>query len=187
MLRSAVVLTTLSLAIVSPAVAADKPDVGQIVGDALSGVLGKNEKAVRGNVVSIGPPLIMRGDDGRTYTVDTASLPAASWQTLQPGDTVTIAAKPGRNSGELIASRIQADRSPSASGPSASGYQRIRGYVESVGVSSLTLKEDSGRTVAVDTSGLNQQMVASTRPGDLVSVVGQMTGTGFRASVIQKQ
>jgi hypothetical protein len=262
-----VLLTTLALFMVGPAAAQSPGGVGQAIDDLVSGVLGKDARAVRGRVVLATPTgLIVRADDGRTYTVDTSALPAASWQNLQPGQAVTIAAKPGPSADRLIAARIQPDPSkpaaayqtargtvqsvtgseamvrtadgrtlaldisslpstarptpgqsatvvydaqaqsgrptalwmqpeapgtqPSASVPSGAsdaGYQRLRGYVESVGVSSLVLKADSGQTVAVDTSALNPQMAASPRPGDLVTVVGQMTGTSFRASTLQKE
>jgi hypothetical protein len=162
--------------------------VGQAVGDIISDALGgKDTKRIQGHVVSAtGSELIVRGGDGRTYRVDASSLPAAEWRHLQPGDAVTVAGK--RGAADLfVAERIQRD-APSASVPSGtqSGYQRVHGYVESVGVSSLTLKTDSGETLAVDTSRLSPQQTASTRPGDVVSITGQRAGASFRAEVLRK-
>jgi hypothetical protein len=267
----AVMITTLAVFTVAPASAQDSKGLGQTIGDVLSGVLGKDAGGVQGHVVlATGPELIFRGSDGRTYRVDTSSLPAAEWRSLKPGDAITLAAKRGAAADQLVAERIQRDASgrqalyqttrgtvqsvtgseatlrtddgrtmtldisslpaaarptanqpativyegsrgsaratalwlepdssasatqPSASVPTGaasgtqSGYQRIHGYIESIGVSTLTLKTDSGQTLPVDISGLSPQQLASTRPGDVVSVVGQMTGTSFKASVMQK-
>jgi uncharacterized protein (DUF2237 family) len=264
-----VILTTLVVFTAVPAHAQESGGVGQAIGNILGGVLGRGAQDVRGHVVlATGPQLILRGDDGRTYSVDTSSLPAAEWRNLQPGDAVTVAASRSATAGDtLVADRIQADSSasranyqtargtvqsvmgseammrtddgrtlaldisslpatarptpnqtvtvvyeagrgtsrptalwaepggggsttqPSASVPTGtqSGYQQLRGFVESIGVSSLTLKTDNGQTLSVDTSGVPQQQLAGTRPGDVVSVTGQMSGTAFKASVLQKQ
>ena len=271
MFHFVVTITTLVLLIASPAMAQQSDGVGQAIGNILSGVLGGDSQRLNGYVVlATGPNLIFRSSDGRTYTVDMASLPAADWRELQPGDSVTLSAKKGAKDDLLIARRIEPNASapraayrsaqgtvqsisgseatlrttdgrmltldmssvprasrptpnqpatvvyesqrgsrrgtalwvqpetavqPSASVPTTppaassqrSGYQRIHGYVESIGVSSLTLKADSGETVAIDTTGLDRQTLAATRPGDVVSVVGQMKGSSFRASVLQKE
>jgi hypothetical protein len=150
-------------------------------------------ETARGTVQSVsGSEATVRTDDGRTITLDTSSLPTTARPTAnQPA---TIVYEPGRGSARGTALWLQAESTPSATQPSASvptatqgRYQRIHGYVESVGVSSLTLKTDSGQTLPVDTSGVSSQQVASTRPGDVVTVVGQMTGTSFKASVLQKE
>jgi translation initiation factor IF-1 len=201
MLRAFVTLTTVVLLAAAPAAAQQSNDgVGKAIGNILSGVLNKDAQSYHGHVVSAtGQNLIVRGDDGRTYTADMRNLPAAEWRNLQPGDEVTLAATRGSSADTLVAERIQVNSTgsygtqPSASVPttgtpsSQTGYQRIHGYVQSIGVSNLTLKTDSGQTVNVDVSGLDRQMTASTRPGDVVSVTGQMTGNEFRASVLQKE
>ena len=266
MRKLAVILTTFAVVSPVPAFAQDSGGgVGQAIGNILSGVLGRGGQ-VRGHVVqATGPQLILRAEDGRTYSVDTSSLPAAEWRNLQPGDAVAVTAKrSGTATDLLVAERVQPDSSmprasyqtvrgtiqsvdgseatvrtddgktmaldisslpaaarptsyqpativyeagratsrpkavwaeagASSTQPSASvatgsqtGYQRLHGYVESIGVSTLTLKTDNGQSVAVDTSALPQQQVGSTRPGDVVSVTGQMSGNAFKASVLQK-
>jgi outer membrane lipoprotein SlyB len=262
----AVILTTLTVFSPLPALAQDSGGgVGQAIGNILSGVLGRGGGQVRGHVVqATGPQLILRADDGRTYGVDTSSLPAAEWRNLQPGDAVTVTAQRGTSTDTLVAERIQPEAAvpratyqtvrgtiqsvsgseatvqtddgrtlaldistlPSTARPSSnqsativyepgrgtarpkavwveagaastqpsasvatgtqSGYQRMHGYVESIGVSSLTLKTDNGQSLAIDTSGVPQHQLAATRPGDVVSVVGQMAGSSFKASVLQK-
>ena len=142
----------------------------------------------------------LRTNDGRLLALDLSSLPNSTRPALNQPATV-IYERP-RGSGRATALWVDKDTAsygtqPSASLPtepqggtapsSQSGYQRIHGYVESVGISRLTLKADNGQTVAIDTSALDRQIVASMRPGDVVSVVGQMTGTSFRAAVLQKE
>ena len=188
----AVILTT-TLAVFGAATASAQErsgGVGQAVGEIISDALGgkdKDTKRIHGHVASAtGSELIVRGGDGRTYRVDASAVPAAEWRYLQPGDAVTVAGKRGARD-LFVAERIQRD-APSASVPSntQSGYQRVHGYVESVGVSSLTLKTDSGEMLAVDTSRLSPQQLASTRPGDVVSITGQRAGASFRAEVLRK-
>lgn len=85
-------------------------------------------------------------------------------------------------------------QTPSASPPTTAmpgtatgAYQRIHGYVQSIGVGTLSLKSDDGRTVTVDTSHVGGQTHQGMQPGDLVSVVGKETGTNqFTADLIEK-
>ncbi len=66
---------------------------------------------------------------------------------------------------------------PSASVPSERGaWQRLHGYVQSVGVGTISLKTDDGRTLDIDTSQVPNGQLASVRPGDLVTVTGRPEG-----------
>jgi hypothetical protein len=121
--------------------------------------------------------------------LDISSVPTAARPSSNQSATIVYEA--GRATARPKAVWVEAGASstqPSASVAtgSQSGYQRLHGYVESIGVSTLTLKTDNGQSVTVDTSGLPQQQVGSTRPGDVVSVTGQTAGTAFKASVLQK-
>jgi hypothetical protein len=51
----------------------------------------------------------------------------------------------------------------------------------------LILKTDDSQIVALDTTGVSPRVIAATRPGDVVSVVGQITGGAFRAEIVQKE
>ncbi len=192
------VLLVLLLTLVAAPASAQQSGVGKALGDVLSDVIGKDEQRIHAQVVATTQStLVVKADDGQTYTVDTSSLPAASWRNLEPGRGVTLTVKHGKSADSLVASRIAADApssypsaSPGVTDPTAaaqSGYQRLHGYVESLGVSGMTLKTDSGQTVTVDMSAVNQQAAGSIRPGDLVSVVGKGSGSSFRASVVQKE
>jgi hypothetical protein len=70
-------------------------------------------------------------------------------------------------------------------GVSGSGYARIHGFVESVGLGSLTLKADNGRTVIVDLRSARGN-AGDVRPGDLVNVVGRVSGERFVAETLQR-
>jgi hypothetical protein len=150
-------------------------------------------ETARGTVQSVsGSEATIRTDDGRTIALDISSLPPTARPTANQQATIVYEGRRGSARGTAL--WLQAESAPPTTQPSASvpsgtegRYQRIHGYVESVGVSSLTLKTDSGQTLAVDTSGLNPQQVASTRPGDVVNVTGRMAGTSFKASVLQKE
>lgn len=148
-------------------------------------------EVLRGTVESISrSEATVRTGDGRFVSFDISSVPDAARPTR--GDAVAVAYDAQNASGRRTALWIQDDATASTTQPAASptttsGYQRIHGYVQSIGVSTLTLKRDSGQTVTVDTSGLDAQAVASTRPGDVVSVVGRMTEGEFRAELLRKE
>lgn len=147
-------------------------------------------RVVRGTVQSLNDAqATLRTADGGLLTFDITAVPAASRPAR--GESVAIAYDAETAYGRRTALWIQHDTTataqPAASPPTGSGYERIRGYVQAISVSSLTLRRDTGETITVDTSGLDAQAVASTRPGDVVSVVGRMTGSGFRAEVLREE
>ncbi len=76
---------------------------------------------------------------------------------------------------------------PSASPSPATGGQSLQGKVQAIGVSTLTLQTPDGRTVNVDTSGVDQRSVASVRPGDAVTVTGTAANDGgsFHAQTVR--
>jgi hypothetical protein len=76
---------------------------------------------------------------------------------------------------------------PRAVNPGA--YERLHGYVQSVGPSTMSFKADDGRTLAVDTSQVDAQVRSAVRPGDLVSVVGKTTARAdqFVAELIERE
>ena len=71
---------------------------------------------------------------------------------------------------------------PPASAPSASvsSPQSVEGLVESIGVAELKLQTSDGRSVTVDTSGVDRQALRAIGPGDVVVVTGNGTSTPDR-------
>ncbi len=226
--------------------------------DFLSGLSGEYRTVHGHRVHGSGTTMIFAADDGTTSSVDMSAVDTAAWSSIELGQAVTLAAKPGRAPNTLVAGRILADpvdRStgqtpkrpfenvrgtveairgsqmtfrtddgelvradvsripghaairanepgvliyergprqqvialwleraeiqpsaavvPKVSGPG--GYQRVHGYVQSIGRATMSLKADDGRTLAIDTSAVDARVRDIVRPGDLVSVVGKST------------
>jgi len=76
---------------------------------------------------------------------------------------------------------------PAASPSPTSVGQSVQGKVQTIGISTLTLQTPEGKTVTVDTSGVDQQSVASVRPGDAVTVTGSAStdGGSIRAQTVR--
>ena len=117
----------------------------------------------------VGTKPTLRQGDQATVTYD---------QSGQTRTAVWIEARPGLGAA-----------SPSTTAPSGAmggGYERIHGFVEAVGLGTLTLKADDGRTMTVDVTNTRGN-AGDVRPGDLVNVVGRSTGDRFVAEVVQRQ
>src|SRR6267143_60105 len=224
----------------------------------LGNVLGTGTQKRHGTVVANeGSTFVLRTDDHRTYRVDAASLDPQKVSALTPGQTISVTAHGGGQSGVLTATDVTPDAkgggktfravsgtiqeagrqrvlfktrdglvlpvdvsninglpylapnqpatlyyeqgprqeivgvwispgtagasapstgAPSASAPSASvsaAAQSLEGSVESVGVSELKLQTSDGRSVVVDTSGVDRQALRAIGPGDAVTVTGK--------------
>ena len=69
---------------------------------------------------------------------------------------------------------------PSASPPSSAPIgatqgtgQTVQGMVNSLGLDTLSLQTSDGRTMTVDTAGVDRQAMQRVLPGDIVTVTGQ--------------
>ena len=149
-------------------------------------------RTVTGAVESLsGDRIQFRTGEGFVIPVDLAQIVGPK-PSFIPGEVATLTYEmSGQN--PIVAVWIESHdtagaASPATSGPSgvkAGGYERIHGFVESIGVRSLTLKTDDGRTMLVD-MGKSRGSIGDLRPGDLVNVVGRSTGDRFAAELIQK-
>ena len=104
-----------------------------------------------------------------------------------PSSASAPTASPSASTSAPTASPSASTSAPTAS-PSASttSAQSLRGQVQTIGVSSLTLQTGDGRTVTVDTSAVDPQMVATVRPGDAVTVTGTPADGGrFAAQTVR--
>jgi hypothetical protein len=138
-----------------------------------------------------GDRIQFRTTEGFIVPVDLAQIVGPK-PTLRPGEAATLTYETtGQN--PIVALWVEprdasAAASPRTTGPGdlrGGGYERIHGFVESIGIGSLTLKADDGRTVRVDV-GQSRGSSGDLRPGDLVSVVGRSAGDHFAAELIQK-
>src|SRR2546422_550469 len=101
--------------------------------DVLQGVL-RGERQLRGNVVAVhDSDIVVRGDDGRTYVVNTSGLDASTAQSLKPGQAVSVTARSAGQGGVLNAIGVAVDerrgqrRVPAGSRLRAVGGERIPG------------------------------------------------------------
>jgi hypothetical protein len=141
---------------------------------------------VRGSVVEHREAtLVLRGDDGRVHTINTAGLDAAAMARLHAGSPVMVALKSGSPGAMPIASAVEAiEIQPSAAVPGRL-LDRVHGSVERIGLGRVTLRTDAGVELTVETTQLTTAV--QLRPGDVVTVIGTMaqgTNPRFRAEEI---
>jgi hypothetical protein len=147
-------------------------------------------RTVNGAVESLsGGRLQFRTSEGFVVPVDLNQM-VGTRPTLQPSEAATlIYEQTGQNpiTAVWIDTRptlgAASPRTTPPSGAAGGGYERIHGFVESIGLGTLTVKTDDGRTMLVD---LGNTRSGDVKPGDLVSVVGRSSGDRFRAETVQK-
>ena len=142
---------------------------------------GKAFQAVSGTVQEAGRQRVLfKTRDGLVLPVDVSNINGLPY--LAPNQPATFYYEQGPRQ-EIVGVWIQpgtAETSAtstggSASAPSASvsAAQSLEGSVESVGVSELKLQTSDGRSVVVDTSGVDRQALRAIGPGDAVTVTGK--------------
>lgn len=136
--------------------------------------------AVQGRVERVdGSRLMLRTHDNRILTVDMTQVARPVQRAIQQGDTITVLGEAARQTPQLFTARfIQSDRTSSAmaqatgSGQPAGGWQRIHGQVQSVQGTTLLLRADDGRTLAVDMKDVNPAVQRALTPNEGVEVIG---------------
>jgi hypothetical protein len=173
MIISRAIFTIALLVAATPAVVAQPQRPSQAF-EALGDVLGLAPQIVRGHVVQHREAtLMLRGDDGRMYMINTAGLDAAAMARLKEGRPVTVTVKSGTPGAMPIAAVVEPiDIQPSAA-VAGSAHQRVHGVVEALGLGSLTLKTSRGDMLIVDTTQVTEPVRA--RPGDLVTILGKIS------------
>ena len=87
---------------------------------------------------------IVRGDDDRTYVVNTSGVDLSAVQGLKPGQAVSVTARSAGQNGVVIASALKSESSPTKN------FQAIEGTVESVNGTKITFKTPNGLTLPWD-------------------------------------
>jgi hypothetical protein len=129
--------------------------------------------------------------DGRVVWADASQMPGRAAVRVNDQGTLTYERDPRQRVTALWFEQQEIQPSaaviPRAVGPGE--YQRIHGYVQSVGGNTMSFKADDGRTLTVDTSQVDVQVQSAVRQGDLVSVVGKTTTRAdqFVAEVIERE
>ena len=144
---------------------------------------GKTFQAVSGTVQEAGRQRVLfKTRDGLVLPVDVSNINGLPY--LAPNQPATLYYEQGPRQ-EIVGVWIQpgtagasapSTGAPSASAPSASvpaAAQSLEGSVESVGMSELKLQTSDGRSVVVDTSGVDRQALRAIGPGDAVTVMGK--------------
>ena len=127
----------------SPAVGQSRPAAG--VSGVLDEVLGLRWNA-RGHVVQHREAtLVLRGEDGRTYTINTAGLDASALSRLKEGRLVIVALDRSSNPDAMpIAASVAEGAGP------AKTFRRVDGVVEAVDGSRITVTTPQGLRLALD-------------------------------------
>jgi translation initiation factor IF-1 len=158
---------------------------GQAAPQAFSRVTGTVQERTNGRI-------LFKTKEGLTLPVDTsqirglpylaANTPAtliyeqgpkqeinAVW--IEAGDSAVSASPAAEPAAQPTGSQ------PAASLPSGApgAGEKLEGLVESVGMSELTVQTADGRHIRVDIAGVDRNMLASVRPGDIVTVTGNAT------------
>lgn len=132
-----------------------------------------------------------RTTDGKVLWADASQMPGRAAARVNDQGTLTYELGPRHEVTALWLERQEPQ--PSAAviprGVSPGEYQRIYGYIQSVGWSTMSFKADDGRTLTVDTRQVDRQVRSTVRQGDLVSVVGKTTARAdqFVAEVIERE
>lgn len=112
--------------------------------DILPDVLGL-KRTVRGHVVQHREAtLVLRGDDRRTYTINTAGLDAPAMARLKEGQAVVVGVKTDGESSMPIAASVD----PADTG--AKVFRRVEGVVESVNDAHIVVRTRQGMTLTLD-------------------------------------
>jgi hypothetical protein len=111
-----------------------------------------------------------------------ANQPATLYYEQGPNqDIVAVWIQPGVAGASSAAPGPGTAGQPSASpAPGGAVGRSLQGKVQTIGISTLTLETDDGKTVAVDTTGVDPRSVAAVRPGDTVTVTGSGSPEGGR-------
>lgn len=130
--------------------------------------------------------LVFRTRDGLALPVDVSQLRGLPFFSANQPATliyeqgpqqqiVAVWIEPGEGAAAGTGGMPQPSASPSSSAPiGAQGTgQTVQGMVNSLGLNTLSLQTSDGRTMTVDTAGVDRQAMQSVRPGDIVTVTGQ--------------
>jgi hypothetical protein len=176
-MKHIVALLTVFLALVSssPALAQSAGDLGNRLDDALGGIfsprmeredrrgggrgdilsgLSREYRRLHGDRVHASDAtMIFRADDGKTYSVDMSALNPQVWQSIELGQAVTLAAKPGHEPNTLVAARLQADPSDRSTGKGPKKpFVSAQGTVEAVRDSQFRFRTTDGNILWADMS-----------------------------------
>ena len=160
----AVLTIVLGITVLLPATTASAQSHTGGVVDVLKGIFGL-ERVVRGHVIqNREATLVLRSEDDRTYTINTAALDIDGVRRLRDGRPVAVTLKNPGPEGMPIASAVDLQSGP------AKVFRRIDGTVEAVTDDAITFKGHDGKTFTLDRARIvgEEPRVAPHEPGVLV-------------------
>jgi hypothetical protein len=168
------VLTTLTALVgtATPVVAQRPADgVREILKDIYGPVDHAPTGVVRGYVVEHREgTLVLRGEDGRLFTINAAGLEAPALSRLEVGRLVMVAVKTGDMTAMPIASAVEGIEVVPSASIGGRTLERVRGRVDRIDGGALTVTTDAGLALTVDTTRVAQRV--RPRLGDLVTIFG---------------
>ena len=175
-MKITIALLTVLLALVfgRPALAQSAGDLGNVLGDALGGLLsgrpGNEHRSWHGHLVQArGTTMIFRAEDGKIYAVDMSAINAETWHPIVLGQALTLSAKPGSGPQTLIAARIEPEQ-PDRSGHlrEKRAFRTVHGTVERVEGSQVTVRSLDGTMLPVDVARITGEAEFRARDGAVV-------------------
>jgi hypothetical protein len=151
---------------------------------------GKTFQAISGTVQQAGRDRVMfKTRDGLVLPIDVGKINGLPYLAAnQPAtlyyeqgsrqEIVGVWIQPGSGGGQAATSPPRGSQtSPSAS---IGATQSVDGVVDSIAVSEMKMRTTDGRSLTVDTSGVDRQALRGVAPGDTVTVTGISDTTGDR-------
>jgi hypothetical protein len=175
-MKITIALLTVLLALVfgRPALAQSTGDLGNILNDALGGILsgrpGNENRSWHGHLVQAkGTTMVFRAEDGKVYAVDMSAINAETWHPIALGQALTLNAKPGSGPQTLIATRIEPERPDRAGQLRAKReFRTVHGTVERVEGSQVTVRSADGTVLPVDVARMTGEAEFRANDGAVV-------------------
>ncbi|HYE93743.1 MAG TPA: hypothetical protein VEA38_22110 [Terriglobales bacterium] len=145
---------------------------------------------VEGTVEAVqGSQLKFKKADGVVMRADASRLPGDAAGHLHERGVLIYEIGPRQEAVALWLERAALAAPAVAAAKGTGEYQRIRGFVQSVGAATIAFKADDGRTLAVDTAAVDTTVRNTLRAGDLVSILGKSTARAehFVAEFIERE
>jgi hypothetical protein len=147
-----------TLILISPGMVAAQSSSGGGLGgvlDTLGGILGIGGGRMHGHVVLVkGDTLVVRGDDGRTLSLDASKTDPRVRGVLKPGDGVTVTLGKPREGEPRDAANVVADLQLDPPSQAAKSWQRVDGTIQEASKSTVTFRTRDGLVLPLDVSGI---------------------------------
>jgi hypothetical protein len=147
-----------TLILMAPAMAAAQSSSGGGLGgvlDTLGGIFGLGGGRLHGHVVLVkGDTLVVRGDDGRTLSLDASKTDPRMRGVLKPGDGVTVTLTKPREGEPREAATTIADLQLDPPSQAAKSWERVEGTIQEASKSKVTFRTRDGMVLPLDVSGI---------------------------------